>query len=943
MAITCPYCGHGMKIKQAKPGRYKPKCSQCSRRFEVTVPTGAGAKLDVRPLANDTNRESSREAAATGTSQAAAQTEPSGIDATLALPPGAAPDATAVSPAEPGQSAPGGSPGQRTVQVDETLDSVAIPGQDAPHRPSDQTAPNAQTAPIAQTAPVSHVAADGATTPERIDATRAATGDNLDSMPPADDITASQLGGYKLLKVLGRGAMGTVYLANQMSLDREVALKTIQARWCQNPASVARFTREAYAAAQLTHHNMVQIYDLGADQGVNYYSMEFVQGVSLDKLIADQGPVDPSVAAGYILQAARGLSFAHRHGMVHRDVKPANLLLSDLGIVKVADLGLVKTPQLVEEEDATAEKAALAASTANVTQANSAIGTPAFMAPEQAEDATTVDHRADIYSLGCTLYVLLTGRPPFDGATALEVITKHRTAAVVRPEKIDSTIPGPISDIVVRMIAKDPNDRFGNLDDVVEALEQFLSDVAPSIGEEDVAQLEAAVSTFNRAPVAQLRRVVAMAFSGAAAGLAVVSLPFSFAVASGWLVMLAAALSSYFVVSGLREQGPLFRKTREFVFSCRWTEWLTWLVGGFVLLAVLLIVGPIFTWLGFALLGGACGLVFCLVFDRQLAAARHDALASVEGLLKKMRIRGMDEPEIQQFVAKYGGSAWEELFESLFGYEAKLAARDTLKQAGLRPGKKFRAWREPLIRRLDANLRGTRKARDRKHLERVEAAGLEAAGVDAAQARQQAESLAVAMLDQAAEARRELAAAHAAIDPKVAAAAKRARIKAMLAEARSGKYSRKANAPGILTRLCGFICGPTLRFLLGCLLLGGCLFWMKRHGLLSSTPDAAELREAVHLLGPGEPLPIPLIGQWFDSFNPGIAGLLLIFTACFRGWKMSLFALPAAAVMVLGPTLGVPGVAVLGGAHTSSLVIGAAIALAGLVLGRTRDEYGSPG
>ena len=147
-----------------------------------------------------------------------------------------------------------------------------------------------------------------------------------------------------MLKVLGKGGMGAVLLGRQLSLDRKVALKVMHPEIAENPSFVARFTREAYAAAQLTHHNVVQIYDIGEDKGQHFFSMEFVAGRSLMDLLHEQGRVGPEAAVGYTLQAARGLRQGHNQGMVHRDVKPANLLMNGEGIVKVADLGLVKLP-----------------------------------------------------------------------------------------------------------------------------------------------------------------------------------------------------------------------------------------------------------------------------------------------------------------------------------------------------------------------------------------------------------------------------------------------------------------------------------------------------------------------------------------------------------------------------------------------------------------------
>ena len=158
----------------------------------------------------------------------------------------------------------------------------------------------------------------------------------------AEDAIPIKLGGYEVIKVLGKGGMGAVLLGRQVSLDRKVAIKIMHARLAKDPGFVARFVREAYAAAQLSHHNVVQVFDIGEERGTHFFSMEYVNGKSLMEVVKKDGKLDVEVAVGYILQAARGLRYGHAQGMVHRDIKPDNLMLNTEGIVKVADLGLVK-------------------------------------------------------------------------------------------------------------------------------------------------------------------------------------------------------------------------------------------------------------------------------------------------------------------------------------------------------------------------------------------------------------------------------------------------------------------------------------------------------------------------------------------------------------------------------------------------------------------------
>jgi len=307
--------------------------------------------------------------------------------------------------------------------------------------------------------------------------TRGGAGDltNAGEKPPAARRPADRpaiLAGYQIVRQLGQGGMGTVYLARQTQPDRHVALKVLNPQWAGNPSFLARFTREACAAAQLVHPHIVQIYDIGAEGDIYYFSMEYAQGQSLGDLLQENGRLDPEVAAGYILQAARGLKHAHEQGMVHRDIKPDNLLLDAQGIVKVADLGLVKMPNPAGDEQLSV---LVALAGTHVTGVGVAMGTPAYMAPEQGRNAATVDQRADIYSLGCTLYVLLTGRPPFEGNSAQEVITKHFHEPIVRPETLVEQVPQEISDVLVKMLAKKPEDRQANMSEVIADLENFLA------------------------------------------------------------------------------------------------------------------------------------------------------------------------------------------------------------------------------------------------------------------------------------------------------------------------------------------------------------------------------------------------------------------------------------------------------------------------------------
>ncbi len=279
------------------------------------------------------------------------------------------------------------------------------------------------------------------------------------------------LGPYVLLERLGQGAMGQVYKARHRLMDRLVAVKVIRAERLGNAQAVSRFQREIQAAAKLSHPHVIIAHDASQAGGMYYLVMEYVEGADLDRLVRQRGPLPAAEACEYVRQAALGLQHAHERGLVHRDVKPSNLLAATDGTVKVLDLGLARLRHSLAEEEAGGR----------LTREGSAMGTPDYMAPEQALDATTADIRADVYSLGCTLYHLLTGRPPFPGGTLAEKILKHQQAEPEPLEQVRGDLPAGLPAVVRTMMAKRPADRYQTPAAAAAALAPFAHAVAGPI------------------------------------------------------------------------------------------------------------------------------------------------------------------------------------------------------------------------------------------------------------------------------------------------------------------------------------------------------------------------------------------------------------------------------------------------------------------------------
>ena len=278
-------------------------------------------------------------------------------------------------------------------------------------------------------------------------------------------------GRYQVVRKLGAGGMANVYLAEDQELGRRVAIKILNDRHANDDQFVERFRREAKNAAALSHPNIVSIYDRGEAEGTYYIAMEFLDGRTLKELVVSRGPAPITVSVEYARQILQALRFAHRHGIVHRDIKPHNVLVDAEGRVKVTDFGIAR------------------AGTSQMTEAGSIVGTAQYLSPEQAR-GTDVDQRSDVYSLGIVLYELLTGTVPFNGDTPVEIAMKHLSAVPEPPSTRRPDVPRDLDLIVMRALAKDPADRYQSAEEMDADLERFARGAAVSpVTEESATQI----------------------------------------------------------------------------------------------------------------------------------------------------------------------------------------------------------------------------------------------------------------------------------------------------------------------------------------------------------------------------------------------------------------------------------------------------------------------
>jgi serine/threonine protein kinase len=272
------------------------------------------------------------------------------------------------------------------------------------------------------------------------------------------------LGKYKLQRLIASGSMSSVYEAEHILLRKKFALKVLPKALVDEASFLERFYREARAVVRLDHPNIIRGFDVGQEGDYHYFVMEYLDGLSFQDLIEKSGPVSPDLAAGMIKQAAFGLEHAHQAGMIHRDIKPANLLLAEEGVVKVLDLGLVRSSR--QEIDGEAGLTRI--------HDERMLGTVDYLSPEQAIDSHTVDIRSDIYSLGCTFYFLLAGDPPFAKGTLTERLLAHQTRSAIPISVIRPDVPASLGRILSKMLEKRPGARYQTPAEVAQTLEEWL-------------------------------------------------------------------------------------------------------------------------------------------------------------------------------------------------------------------------------------------------------------------------------------------------------------------------------------------------------------------------------------------------------------------------------------------------------------------------------------
>ncbi|MCA9295866.1 MAG: serine/threonine protein kinase [Phycisphaerales bacterium] len=306
---------------------------------------------------------------------------------------------------------------------------------------------------------------------------------------------SQRIPGYRILRKLGAGAMATVFLARQISLDRKVAIKVLPKKFSDNKNFIERFYKEGRAAAQLNHPNIVQAYDVGQAGDHHYFVMEYVDGPTVYDRIVEAKRLGEAEAVQTIIQIANALQHAHERGFIHRDIKPKNIMLTTSGRAKLADLGLARA--ITDKEAAEAE-------------AGRAYGTPYYISPEQIRGELKIGPQADIYGLGATMYHMVTGRVPFEGKNPSAVMHKHLKADLVPPDHINPKLSAGCALVIEMMLAKSPGDRYQSATDLLTDLKAIADGESPHFAQRnlDLSTIAETITGPADLPPVQQREVI---------------------------------------------------------------------------------------------------------------------------------------------------------------------------------------------------------------------------------------------------------------------------------------------------------------------------------------------------------------------------------------------------------------------------------------------------
>lgn len=795
--------------------------------------------------------------------------------------------------------------------------------------------------------------------------------------------TPRLLGGCVVLKLLGHGPRGKSLLARPLSLASRVVLKVVSADRGRDAVFVERFLREALATAQLSSPHLIPIVDIGRDGSSTFTAMEYVPGSSLAEELARRGKVEPRTAAAWILQAARGLAVAHAQGIWHRDVKPENLRLTPDGLVVVDDLGLETTPSLAAAESTREResskgprgKGRTAAEDAPARSAalrRVAVGSPVYMAPEQARDALIVDGRADVYSLGCTFYHLVAGRPPFAKGNAAELIAGHQGEDVVPPREFVPQIPAALNDVIMTMTRKAPEERYPSMDAVVDVLEATLG-LHRGEANRDLEEYRGAVgeaaALMHDAPAARLRSRILMAAGGVWAAFLLLLLVLGayrpFVVVGGFGLLTAGALAT--ASRSLRPSG-LVDLLREFFLGGGVRSWVFTGTGTLILLAMAVYGGFLGTLIFLAIcVGGLIG-AFHHYVERPYLADRDSAVARVRDPLRRLRRIGLDERGLRDELIVAAGPGWEALFASVFGERALSAERLRALDDPTAPAGEGRRWWSGRLERLLASLVQLRRdVRLRRLFQDVEEARFEAEGLNLVTARRLSWRVSRALVAAAAEWRDEQAALRAG---RRAPGASGPTIEQHLRDAiedqerfLQGRHDGQNPLAQRLDALASRVFGRLPRLIMGVLLLAVFAYWMHTHRVVTAdqVADAAVeigrvAKAAAENADPNalrdvrvdiavDPAQIaqPLGDEWvpgpfraIPAANVGAAGFLLLASVAFRSSGVGLAAYLAGAIALFGPALGlsVAWLAPRLSAPVQAMVAGVVVLALGVLFGR---------